>query len=99
MSLSNIILNNLMKGYGEAAVAALGIALKVNMLIVFLQMASASAFSRLSAIPSAQRYEAPEANYEIHYGVHPHSRHHAHNRLLHFHPPRLSIYLTGKMIR
>ena len=38
MSLSNIILNNLMKGYGEAAVAALGIALKVNMLIVFLQM-------------------------------------------------------------
>ncbi len=38
MSLSNIILNNFIKGYGEEAVAALGIAMKVNMLIVFLQM-------------------------------------------------------------
>ncbi len=38
MSFSNIIMNNLMKGYGEAAVASLGIAMKVNMLIVFLQM-------------------------------------------------------------
>lgn len=38
MSLSNIILNNFMKDYGEAAVAALGIAMKVNMVIVFVQM-------------------------------------------------------------
>lgn len=38
MSLSNIILNNFMKDYGEAAVAALGIAMKVNMLITFVQM-------------------------------------------------------------
>lgn len=38
MSLSNIIMNNFMKEYGEAAVAALGIAMKVNMLIVFVQM-------------------------------------------------------------
>ena len=38
MSLSNIILNNYMKDYGEAAVAALGIAMKVNMVIVFIQM-------------------------------------------------------------
>jgi len=38
MSLSNIILNNFIKDYGEAAVAALGIAMKVNMLIVFVQM-------------------------------------------------------------
>lgn len=38
MSLSNIILNNFMKEYGGAAVAALGIAMKVNMLIVFVQM-------------------------------------------------------------
>lgn len=38
MSLSNIILNNFMKDYGEPAVAALGIAMKVNMLIVFVQM-------------------------------------------------------------
>lgn len=38
MSISNIILNNAIKDYGESAVAALGIAMKVNMLIVFLQM-------------------------------------------------------------
>lgn len=38
MSASNIILNNFIKGYGESAVAALGIAMKVNMLIVFVQM-------------------------------------------------------------
>lgn len=38
MSMSNIILNNFIKDYGEAAVAALGIAMKVNMLIVFVQM-------------------------------------------------------------
>lgn len=38
ISLSNIMLNNCMKNYGEEAVAALGIASKVNMLIVFLQM-------------------------------------------------------------
>ncbi len=38
MSFSNIFMNNCMKGYGEEAVAALGIAMKVNMLIVFLQM-------------------------------------------------------------
>lgn len=38
MSLSNIVLNNFLKGYGESAVAALGIAMKVNMLVVFLQM-------------------------------------------------------------
>lgn len=38
MSFSNILLNNYMKDYGEAAVAALGIALKVNMLIAFVQM-------------------------------------------------------------
>lgn len=38
MSLSNIVLNNFMKTYGEEAVAALGIASKVNMLIVFVQM-------------------------------------------------------------
>lgn len=38
MSLSNIMLNNFIKDYGEAAVAALGIAMKVNMLIVFVQM-------------------------------------------------------------
>lgn len=38
MSVSNILLNNFMKDYGEAAVAALGIAMKVNMLIAFVQM-------------------------------------------------------------
>ena len=38
MSFSNIILNNFIKDYGEAAIAALGIAMKVNMLIAFVQM-------------------------------------------------------------
>lgn len=38
MSVSNILLNNFIKDYGEAAVAALGIAMKVNMLVAFLQM-------------------------------------------------------------
>ena len=38
MSFSNIILNNFIKDYGEAAVASLGIAMKVNMLIAFVQM-------------------------------------------------------------
>ncbi len=38
MSLSNIILNNFMKDFGGEAVAALGIAMKVNMLIVFVRM-------------------------------------------------------------
>ncbi len=38
MSVSNIILNNFIKDYGESAVAALGIAMKVNMLVAFLQM-------------------------------------------------------------
>ncbi len=38
MSVSNILLNNFIKEYGEPAVAALGIAMKVNMLIVFVQM-------------------------------------------------------------
>ena len=38
MSFSNIILNNYIKDYGEAAVASLGIAMKVNMLIAFVQM-------------------------------------------------------------
>ncbi|MDE5605239.1 MAG: MATE family efflux transporter [Eubacterium sp.] len=38
MSASNIILNNFMEDYGSEAIAALGIAMKVNMLIVFVQM-------------------------------------------------------------
>lgn len=38
MSVSNIILNNFMEEYGSEAIAALGIAMKVNMLIVFVQM-------------------------------------------------------------
>lgn len=38
MSVSNIILNNFMEDYGSEAIAALGIAMKVNMLIVFVQM-------------------------------------------------------------
>lgn len=38
MSISNIILNNHLVNYGDAPVAAMGVALKANMLVVFLQM-------------------------------------------------------------
>lgn len=36
MSTSNIIINNLMKTYGDMAVAGLGVAMKVNMIVVML---------------------------------------------------------------
>lgn len=36
MSLSNIIVNNIMSGYGDMAVAGLGVAMKVNMIVVML---------------------------------------------------------------
>ena len=36
MSTSNIIINNLMKDYGDMAVAGLGVAMKVNMIVVML---------------------------------------------------------------
>lgn len=36
MSTSNILVNNLMKGYGDMAVAGLGVAMKVNMIVVML---------------------------------------------------------------
>lgn len=36
MSLSNILVNNLMKQYGDLAVAGLGVAMKVNMIVVML---------------------------------------------------------------
>lgn len=38
MSLSNIILNNYLAIYGDEPVAAMGVAMKANMLVVFLQM-------------------------------------------------------------
>lgn len=38
MSVSNIILNNLLAKYGDNPVAAMGVAMKANMLVVFLQM-------------------------------------------------------------
>jgi putative MATE family efflux protein len=38
MSLSNIILNNYLVIYGDEPVAAMGVAMKANMLVVFLQM-------------------------------------------------------------
>lgn len=38
MSVSNIILNNHLVKYGDEPVAAMGVALKANMLVVFLQM-------------------------------------------------------------
>ncbi len=36
MSVSNIIVNNIMSGYGDMAVAGLGVAMKVNMIVVML---------------------------------------------------------------
>ncbi len=36
MSFSNILVNNLMVGYGDMAVAGLGVAMKVNMIVVML---------------------------------------------------------------
>ena len=38
MSVSNILLNNFLAGYGDTAVAAMGVAMKANMLVVFLQL-------------------------------------------------------------
>ncbi|WP_194191209.1 MATE family efflux transporter [Clostridium chrysemydis] len=38
MSLSNIVYNNVIAEYGDAAVAALGIAIKISLIIVLLQM-------------------------------------------------------------
>ncbi len=36
MSTSNILVNNMMEGYGDMAVAGLGVAMKVNMIVVML---------------------------------------------------------------
>lgn len=38
MSLSNIIMNKLLAGYGDIPIAAMGIAMKANMLVIFVQM-------------------------------------------------------------
>ena len=38
MSISNIIVNIVLVGYGDAAVAAMGVAMKANMLVVMLQI-------------------------------------------------------------
>ena len=38
MSASNIIMNNFLVRYGDAPVAAMGVAMKANMLVIFLQM-------------------------------------------------------------
>lgn len=38
MSVSNILLNNFLGGYGDTAVAAMGVATKANMLVVLLQL-------------------------------------------------------------
>lgn len=38
MSTSNVLMNNFLVKYGDVAVAAMGVAMKANMLVVFLQM-------------------------------------------------------------
>ena len=42
MSLSNIVLNNFLSGYGDIPVASMGVAQKANMLVIFLQMGLAA---------------------------------------------------------
>lgn len=38
MSVSNILLNNVLASYGDIAVAAMGVAMKVNMIVIMLQI-------------------------------------------------------------
>jgi len=38
MSVSNILMNNILASYGDTAVAAMGIAMKANMLVVFVEL-------------------------------------------------------------
>lgn len=38
MSLSNILLNNFLASYGDVALAAMGVAMKVNMIVIMLQI-------------------------------------------------------------
>ena len=38
MSLSNIVLNNLLSSYGDLPVAAIGFAMKINMIVILLQI-------------------------------------------------------------
>ena len=42
MSLSNIVLNNFLSSYGDIPVASMGVAMKANMLVVFLQIGVAA---------------------------------------------------------
>ena len=53
MSISNIIVNVVLIKYGDSAVAAMGIAMKANMLVVMLQIGPVRAFNRLSATATA----------------------------------------------
>ena len=38
MSLSNIVLNNLLSSYGDLPVAAIGFAMKINMIVILIQI-------------------------------------------------------------
>ena len=47
MSLSNILMNKYLVGYGDVAVAGMGIAMKANMLVVFVQLGLAAGIQPL----------------------------------------------------
>lgn len=47
MSLSNIVVNKFLVGYGDVSVAAMGIAMKANMLVIFIQLAVGISISPL----------------------------------------------------
>ena len=47
MSLSNILTNKMLVGYGDIPVASMGIAMKANMLVIFIQMGLAAGITPL----------------------------------------------------
>lgn len=47
MSISNIIINNVLVAYGDAPVAAMGVAMKANMLVIMIQMGLAQGIQPL----------------------------------------------------
>lgn len=47
MSMSNIIMNNFLANYGDAQVAAMGVAMKANMLVILLQIGLATGIQPL----------------------------------------------------
>ena len=49
MSTSNIVVNNLMRKHGDMAIAGLGVAMKVNMIVVMLLIGLGSGIAGMAA--------------------------------------------------